>query len=63
MELARGGANMVLMGEGEIRMKQTAEDRGIARVSLEWRDLEYDIAYMCTRDEGSNRLDFMSHLW
>ena len=28
-------------------MKQTTEDCGIARVNLEWRDLEYDIAYMC----------------
>ena len=41
---------------------QTTEDRGTARVSLEWRDLEYDIAYMWTRDDGSNRFDLMSHL-
>ena len=31
-------------------------------MSLEWRDLEYDIAYMWTRGDGSNRLDLMSHL-
>ena len=43
-------------------MKQTAEDRGIARVSLEWRDLEYDTASMYTREAGSKRLDFLSHL-
>ena len=53
---------MVLMRDGEIKMKQTTEGRSTARVSLEWMDLEYDIAYMWTRDDGSNRLDFMSHL-
>ena len=30
--------------------------------SLEWRDLEYDIADMWTMDDGSKRLEFMSHL-
>ena len=43
-------------------MKQTTEDCGIARVSLEWRDLEYDIASMYTRDDGFERLEFLSHL-
>ena len=58
---ARGGANMVLLCEGEIKMKQTTEDRGTARMSLEWRDLEYDIAYMCTRDDGSKKLSAVSY--
>ena len=43
---ARGGGSMVLLCEGEIKMKQTIEECGIARVSLEWRDREYDIAFM-----------------
>ena len=53
---------MVLVRNGEIKMKQTNEDRGTARVSLEWRDLEYDIASMYTRDDGFERLEFLSHL-
>ena len=59
---ARGGGSMILLCKGEIRMKQTLKGCGIARVSLEWRDREYDIASMYTRDDGSKRLDFLSHL-
>ena len=56
---AIGGASMVLVRNGEIKVKPSTHP---TRVSLEWRDLEYDIADMWTMDDGSNRLDFMSHL-
>ena len=53
---------MVLLCEGEIKMKQTLKACGIARVSLEWRDREYDIASMYTRNGGFKRLEFLSPL-
>ena len=59
---ARGGGSMILLCEGEIRMKQTLKGCGIARVSLEWRDREYDIASMYTRNGGFKRLEFLSPL-
>ena len=56
---ATGGASMFLVKNGEIKVKPSTHP---TRVSLEWRDLEYDIADMWTMDDGSKRLDFMSHL-
>ena len=50
---------MFLVKNGEIKVKPNTHP---TRVSLEWRDLEYDIADMWTMDDGSKRLDFMSHL-
>ena len=50
---------MFLVRNGEIKVKPSTHP---TRVSLEWRDLEYDIADMWTMDDGSKRLDFMSHL-
>ena len=44
---AIGGANMVLMRDGETKMKQTTEDRGTARVSLEWRDTRNTTSHTC----------------
>ena len=38
---ATGGASMFLVKSGEIKVKASTHS---TRISLEWRDLEYDIA-------------------
>ena len=49
---ATGGASMVLVRNGEIKVKPNTEGRSNTRVSLEWRDLEYEIADIWTMDNG-----------